>query len=241
MIEQIPTTRDDLLEFRIAPPVTDSDYKDVLMPALDAAIEASDKIRLLLHMEAGPGDYTLKAMLDDSRVGLKHWRGFDRIAMVTDNSAMTHMVKAMSVFFPSPVMVFAKGQEEDAKRWLTESLGSIHQIDLGDGVLQVQLLGKLDPATYAEENEDLNAFIRAHDRFRLLLDLREFDGWQGLGGVTEHLKLVRDHAPLLDRVAVLGDAGWQKMAAELGRRILGKDARYFDGDDLEAAIAWLKS
>ncbi len=197
-------------------------------------------MRLLVVMESGFGDFTLGALWDDARMGLKHWRGFDRVAVVTGSTGVKRTIKAFSVAIPCPVMVFPPDQTEEARRWLSESLGAIHQTDLGDGVLHLALLGKVDAAVYEAEAEDLNAFIRANDRFRLLLDLREFDGWQGLGAVGEHLRMVRDRVALLDKAAIVGDAGWQKMAVGVGRRILGKEAEYFDGDRFDAAVAWLK-
>ena len=64
--------------------------------------------------------------------------------------------------------------------------------------------------------------------------------WSNLT-LGEHFKLVRDHAPMLDRAAIVGDAGWQKMAVGLGKRLLGKEARYFPAEDHAAARDWLKS
>ncbi|MDF0600749.1 STAS/SEC14 domain-containing protein [Psychromarinibacter sp. C21-152] len=239
MIELRPTGRDDTISLRIAPPVTEADYRDVLMPAIDAAVETGDGVKLLATIEAGPSEFTLGALWDDARMGLKHWRGFDRIAVVTGSTGMGYAVRALSVVMPCPVKLFDAGEEDAAARWLSESLGAIHQTKLADGVLQVQLLGRLDSAAYAAEIADLNAFIRESDRFRLLLDIRDFDGWQGLGGLAEHFRLVRDHAPALERAAIVGDAGWQKMAAAVGRRILGREARYFAAEDYAAAKDWI--
>ncbi len=239
MIEIQSNDAGDMLEVHMRAPVTDGDFNSVLMPALDEAIAACDRVRLLVVLEAGLKDFTFGAMMDDARSGLKHWRGFDRIAVVTEAGGARGTIRAFSVFMPCPVMVFNPDEMDDARRWLRESLGSIHQTDLGGGVLHVQLLGQLDSAVYEEETRDLDAFIRRNDRFRLLLDIREFDGWQGLGGVAEHLKLVRDHAGELDRAAIVGDAGWQRMAAKVGSRILGADAKYFPAEEFEAAKAWL--
>lgn len=240
MIEQLPTSRPDRLEFRVSGAVTAEDYQNTLIPALDDAIAVTDRIRALIVMESGVSDFTLGAMMDDARMGLKHWRGFDRIAVVTGSTGMRRMVRAFSVFMPCPVHVFPLDEADDARRWLSESLGSIHQTDLGGGVLHVQLLGQLDTAAYDDEAADMDAFIRRNDRFRLLLDIRDFDGWQGLGGLGEHFRLVRDHAGQIDRVAIVGDGGWKKMAAELGRRVIGKEeARYFDADAFDAARDWL--
>ncbi|MCT4370982.1 STAS/SEC14 domain-containing protein [Yangia mangrovi] len=77
-----------ILELTMTPPVTDSDYRDTLMPALDAALTKGDRLRLLAIVEARPSEFTLGAMLQDARTGLKHWRGFDRIALVSDDKVV---------------------------------------------------------------------------------------------------------------------------------------------------------
>ena len=47
MIEIVPTQSEDLLELRITAPVTADDYKTTLIPALDAAIARSERVRML--------------------------------------------------------------------------------------------------------------------------------------------------------------------------------------------------
>lgn len=239
MIEKKPTARDDVLEFHVSGIVSEKDYTMVLIPALEGAIETQDRLRLLVRFSADFEDYTLGALLQDARTGLKHWRGFDRIAIVADQGWIAKAAKAMSVIMPCPVMVFTLAEHEDAQRWLTESLGSIHQRELGGGVLHVQLLGQLDAASFAEEAEDLNAFLRANDRFRLLLDLREFDGWQGLGAVAEHVAIVRDHAAQVQRVAILGDGGIAQFARRVAPRFVHAEVKHFGSEEVEAAKSWL--
>ncbi|MBP0481265.1 STAS/SEC14 domain-containing protein [Sagittula salina] len=228
------------MEIRLSGKITDDDYEDVLVPALEAAIEAHDRVRLLVEIADFKG-YELDALVEDARIGLKHWNGFDRVAVVSGVTLLNRVIKGFSLLYPCPVAVFAPGEADEARRWLRESLGAIHQEDLGDGVLRVALMGKLEASAYEGEAEDLNAFVRAHDGFRMLLDLREFDGWQGLGAIGRHFRLVRDHKAALRKAAIVGDAGWQKLAVRAGREVLGVDAEFFDADSFDAAVAWLKS
>mgnify|MGYP002628421516 CR=1 FL=1 len=239
MIEVQPSGDRGMIEIRMTAPVSDSDYKEVLMPAIDTAIAGGDRLRLLAIIEAGVSDFTLGAMLQDARVGLKHWRGFDRVAVVTDNGALSRAIGAFSIFMPCPVATFRMSDAEDARRWLRESLGSLQQEDLGDGVLHVSLLGKLDTEQYENDIEDLNRFFEAHKKIRLLVDLREFDGWQGFGALRDHFHLVRGHANQVTRAAIVGDGGWQEMAVQIGKRVFGFEAKHFSGEEFEKAKSWL--
>ncbi|AXI49089.1 STAS/SEC14 domain-containing protein (plasmid) [Sulfitobacter sp. SK012] len=233
--------QESLLEVYMSAPITDKDYSDVLMPALDAALAQGEKVRMLVVLNAGLTDFTMGALWDDAKLGVSNWSGFERVAIVTANTAMARMVRAFSILMPCPVSVFGKKAEDEARLWLFESLGAIHQTDLGSGTLHVELLGKVGADVYASETENLNAFIRKNDRFRLLLDIRRFDGWQGLGAMAAHFHLVRDHVGQLDRAAVVGDSRWEAMVVQVVKRLIGQEARYFGNNDLEAAKAWIKT
>lgn len=239
MIDVEHTGEHGIVEIRMTAPVTDRDYTETLIPAIDKAIAQGDRVRLLAVVEAGFSDFTLGAMLQDARTGLKHWRGFDRVALVTDNSAIKTAAAAFSVFLPCPVARFTMAELEDARRWLRESLGTIQQEEIGDGILHVSLRGKLDGAAYENDLEDINRFMAQHDKVRLLIDLRDFDGWQGLGALRDHFELVRGHAPRVERAAIVGDAGWQEMAVGIGKRAFGLEARHFATGEFDAAKAWL--
>ena len=239
MIEIRDTQEHGILELRMTAPVTDADYRDTLIPALDAAIAAGQRLRLLAIIEARPTDFTLGAILQDARTGLKHWRGFDRIAMVTDDTRLRKAVGGLSVFMPCPVATFSMSEADEARRWLRESLGTIQQEDLGEGLLHVSLRGKVDSTAYDGAIEDLDRYFATHDQIRLLIDLRDFDGWQGLDALRDHFLLVRGHARRVHRAAVVGDAGWQAMAVQIGRRAFGLDARHFRAGELAEAKSWL--
>lgn len=239
MIDVKSGTQEGLLEVHMTAPITDKDYADVLIPAIDAALAEGEKLRMLVVMNADLTDFTMGALWDDAKLGIGNWRGFERVAIVTANKAMTRLVRAFSILMPCPVAVFGKWHENEARLWLFESLGAIHQTDLGAGALHVELLGKIDADVYASETEDLNAFIRKNDRFRLLLDIRRFDGWQGLSAMASHFKLVRDHVGQLDRAAVVGESKWEAMVVQVAKRLVGKEARYFDKNEFDAAKAWI--
>ncbi|MEM7318557.1 MAG: STAS/SEC14 domain-containing protein [Pseudomonadota bacterium] len=228
-----------LIEAEMSGTVTAQDYETVLVPAIESALNTHDRIRMLgivgqefERIEAG-------ALWADSKLGLSHWRGFDRFAVATDTGWLKTSLHVFAPMMPCPVQVFQLSEVEDARRWLRESLGSIHMIDLGGPCLQVRLMGKLDPEVIAQAEGDLDEHIRARDHFRLLLDLTEFDGWQGLSALGAHFSLVREHAAIPEKVAMVGDHAWQHMAQRVTSRFLNADSRFFAADDIDAAKEWL--
>lgn len=228
-----------LLEVEMSGTITSEDYRTRLVPAIERALQSHDRVRLMMIFGAEFRGYDMSAVWADSKLGLSHWRGFDRIAVVTDTTWLANSVRLAAPILPCPALVFDLAEAETARRWLRESLGSVHLSDLGGPCLKVQLLGKLDPDVIAAAETKLEAEIRARDSLRLLLDLREFDGWQGLSALAAHFSLIREHAAIPEKVAVLGDATWQRAAQTIMSRFMNAETRYFDASDDSAARTWL--
>lgn len=240
MIVQNTDRPEGTLEFIISGYVTGTDYETVLAPAIERALESHDRIRVLMQVGPGFEGYSFDAAWDDARLAMRHWRGFDRMAVVTDEGWLRTMTRALAFTMPCPVKVFSLAELEDGRRWLAEDLGTIHLRELGANGLAVQLIGQVDSAAYDRASDEIDAFIGRHGRIRLLVDLRSFDGWQGLGALTDHLGLVRDHHRAPEKVAVLGDATWQHLAQKVFGRFLNAETRYFQGAEIADVEKWLR-
>lgn len=241
MIEIVEGRPDGVLELKLTGMVSGEDYERVLEPALERALEDNDRIRALVQIGPGFEGYDTEAARDDARLGMKHWSGFDRMAVVTDVDWIDSMTKAVGFMMPCPVRSFDLDELDAARLWLHESLGSIHTRKLGPGALEVSLLGKLDPEVYDSARGDIDAAIADADDFRLLVDLRNFDGWQGLAGLRQHFDLVRHRYQLPSRIAVVVAHDWQKLAQRVMQAIAPGEVRAFDDDDYADARDWILS
>ena len=240
MIEEIKGLPAGTLGFKISGNVTGDDYDKVLTPTIEKAIEQFDRIKLLAQIGPEFEGYSLDAAWDDAKLGLRHWNGFERVAVVTDVGWMRTIVKAMGFMMPCPVQLFELDEVDDAKRWLSESLGSIH-LGSEEDVISVRLLGKLEPSAYDGVSEEIDNLMSRYEHVRLLLDLREFDGWSGLAALGDHLSLVREHRRVPERIAVVGDKAWQNLAEKIMSRFVNARTQFFDADDFEGAKAWISA
>jgi hypothetical protein len=238
MIEEIEGLPEGTLGFKFSGKVTGSDYDSVLTPAIDKAIEKFDRIKLLAQVGPDFESYSLDAIWDDTKLGLRHWNGFERVAVLTDVGWIMTGVKAVAFMMPCPVQLFAMGELEDARRWLSESLGSI-QIDREGDVVTARLLGRLDPGAYDGVNDEIDDVMSHAEHVRLLLDLREFDGWSGLSALADHLSLVREHYRVPERIAIVGDKAWQRLAGKIMAKFVNAQTKFFDSCDFDGALAWV--
>lgn len=229
------------IEVELSGTVSREDYETSLIPAIDAALGDQDQLRILVVIGPAFKGFDLGAAWADIQLGLTHWRGFDRIAVVAGAGWIKTAVHIMAPLMPCPVQLFGSSETEHARLWLRQSLGSVHMTKLPGGALHVQLLGKLDPDALARAEDGLDAHIRSTENFCLLLDLGQFDGWQGLSALGAHFKLVRDHAPLVQKIAVLGNKGWQHMGQRLASQFLNAETKFFETDARAQAEAWLKA
>ena len=240
MIELIEDLPDGTVGFRFQGTIAGDDYDTVLVPTIDAAIDQHDRIKALLVFDASFQGYTLEATWDDTALGLRHWDGFERIAVVSDVSWLNASFRALGVLLPYSIRLFGGEGLDQARRWLSESLGTIHLDEEGD-VVRIAMIGRVDPAAYARIDDELATVISHHQPLRLLLDLRHFDGWLGLGALAQHLALLREYRSLPKRVAVIGSTRWQQAGQRLLARFVNAHTRYFESDAWSEAQGWVSS
>ncbi|MEB3323106.1 MAG: STAS/SEC14 domain-containing protein [Synechococcaceae cyanobacterium] len=239
MIEAIPDLPEGTVGFSFTAQVSADDYQRVLEPALERVLAEHERVKALFRFGPAFEGYDLAAAWEDTRTGLRHWRGFERIAVVTDHRALRPAVQAIGMLMPCPVRLFADGAEPEARRWLGESLGTIH-LEEKDGVIAVRLIGQLEPSAYEGIDQEITALFSHHAPVRLLLDLREFDGWSGLTALADHLSILREHRGVPERVAVVGQAPWQHHLQRLIARFSRAESRWFDAAHGEKAEPWLR-
>lgn len=120
MIEQIPGMPSGSLGFSARGIVTGDDYEKVIVPAIEAAFEKTRRVRLLYHLGEAFEGFEMRAMWDDTMLGLRHFTGWDRVAVVTDMGWLRTASKAMSVMMPMELRVYANAGFADAMAWIGE-------------------------------------------------------------------------------------------------------------------------
>lgn len=93
------------------------DYRDVLVPAVEAAIAEHGKVRLVYVLGHEFDEYEGEAVWEDVKLGMRHPASFERMAIVTDASWAGPAVKVFSVLWPGQARAFPLAELEAAKRW----------------------------------------------------------------------------------------------------------------------------
>lgn len=120
MIEQLENLPAGALGFRARGQVTADDYERVIVPDIEAAFSLNRKLRLLYHAGEDFTGFDPGAMWDDAKLGLRHFSGWDRVALVTDVPWLRMTATAMGFAIPADFRLFGNAELEVARRWISE-------------------------------------------------------------------------------------------------------------------------
>jgi hypothetical protein len=97
--------------------VEEEDYRDVLVPAVEAAIAEHGKVRLVYVLGPEFDEYEREAVWEDLKLGARHASSFERIAVVTDAPWMGPAMRVFSILLPGQARAFPLTQREAATQW----------------------------------------------------------------------------------------------------------------------------
>jgi hypothetical protein len=119
MIELLKGFPDNVVALSGKGRITKSDYDTVLIPAIDAALKAHEKVRL--YYEIGPdfGGYDPAAAWEDFKVGMEHFSRWQRVAVVTDVDWIKHTMQLFNFVMPGDMQVFSMAEADKAKAWIS--------------------------------------------------------------------------------------------------------------------------
>lgn len=118
MLQLLQPTTGNVVSITASDTVTAEDYEEVLMPAIEEALESHDKVRVLFQVEPNTG-FTAGAVWDDTKFGLSHFFSFEKFALVSDTEWMNNTVKVLGFLMPCPVKLFALSELTAAKEWIS--------------------------------------------------------------------------------------------------------------------------
>ena len=122
MIELIEGLPEAVVGFEAVGTVTADDYENTLAPAVERALAASEKIRLLHVLGERLDHHTPGALWDDARLGASHIRSIERMAVVSDHHAVRALVRAGGWSVPGELRLFSNAERAEAETWVADEL-----------------------------------------------------------------------------------------------------------------------
>ncbi len=118
MIEILPESQGNILGIRASGTLTDSDYKDILIPRLEGIIGEYGKARVLCRMDEDFHGWEGEAMWDDAKFGVAHRHDFEKFAVVGGSRWVEWGAKLGALFMKTELRTFAGDQLQEAWEWI---------------------------------------------------------------------------------------------------------------------------
>jgi hypothetical protein len=119
MITVMEQSTPRMLAVRASGKLTDDDYRDVWIPALEKVIGENGKADALLYMDEGFEGWELKAMWDDARFGMAHRKDFRRLAVVGGPDWVRWGVKLGELLMDCEVKLYPPEKLDQALEWVS--------------------------------------------------------------------------------------------------------------------------
>jgi hypothetical protein len=118
LLEKISDVPDSVVGFRASGELTSDDYRHVLVPAVEAALQSRDKLRLLYLLGDDVTGFSAGAAWQDTKIGMEHVTRWEKIAVVTDREWLRHSVSIFGHLIPGEIRAFPAAEEGDARAWV---------------------------------------------------------------------------------------------------------------------------
>ena len=119
MMTLLPRLPDNVVGVAVSGQVDAKDYETILVPAIETALGKHGRVRVLYQLGPEFNSFTAGAMWDDAKVGLAHWKAWERIAVVTDVPWVANATRMFGFLMPGVVRVFSLREHIDAENWIT--------------------------------------------------------------------------------------------------------------------------
>jgi len=121
MIEVMSESTERMLAVKATGTLTDIDYKDTWIPALQKIIDEFEVANVLLYMDNDFKGWDLKAMWEDTKFGIKHRNDFAKVAIVGGPGWVKWGVKLGEMMMDCEVKNYESDKLTEAIEWAKQT------------------------------------------------------------------------------------------------------------------------
>ena len=205
----------------------------------------NSKLRLLYLLGDDFSGFSAAAAWEDTKVGLRHFTLFERIAVVTDIDWIANSVRALGFALPAEVKIYGTDAFDEAWLWISEpaARGSLEfELDQERGVLLMKPQDELKAEDFERVADEVDPYIRAKgDLSGVIIDAPEFPGWDDFLAFTAHMRFIREHRTHVRRIALVTNSRFLIALPTLARLFINAEIRHFDQENFADALEWVHS
>ena len=114
----------------------------------------------------------------------------------------------------------------------------LEKTPVGD-IVTLTFKGKVDKEDYDMFVPQIEGLMQGDAKIRLLVELQDFKGWTA-GALWEDTKFAARHFNDIERLAIVGDAQWERNMTAFIKPFTTATVRYFDMQHADQARDWIR-
>lgn len=118
MFEIMPESDGKTVGVRASGKLTDHDYRDFLVPKLEALFERYESLDVLIYMDDDFEGWDLEAAWDDAVLGFTHRSDFGKLAVVGAPAWVNACIAICGPLMKGDIRIFSAGGLSEAWAWL---------------------------------------------------------------------------------------------------------------------------
>lgn len=217
----------------------ESDYQQ-LTPHIAQILEHHASLRMLIQLSEFKG-WSASAAWEDAKLGLQHFSDFERLAVVGDKRWEAWMTTLARPFTLADVKFFEPADMEKALTWVTEPSQPHIRISIEEDrrLVRVHPSGRLSKDDFLRLAEEIDPLIENWGALNgLVIETKDFPGWESVGALVRHLSFVSDHHRKIKRIALVTDSSLGSIAERVANHFVAAKIKQFVTDDLDVALEW---
>jgi len=120
MVKKMTDVPDYVAGFEASGKIDKNDYDNIVLPELERVDKAHGHLHYIMVLKTPLKNFSLGAWMQDAWAGIKHFRGWKRIAIVSDEKTIENITDKFEWAVPGQSKGFKLSEIEKAKKWVAE-------------------------------------------------------------------------------------------------------------------------
>jgi hypothetical protein len=120
MLQFIKDLPDHVVGIRATGEVNKEDYERVLIPRMEELVKRQGEINYLLVLETDVQNFSLAAWFEDFKLGLKNFKKWEKVAIVTDQKGVERLTDISGHFIPGESRGYKLSELNEAIEWVSK-------------------------------------------------------------------------------------------------------------------------
>lgn len=108
------------------------------------------------------------------------------------------------------------------------------------GILILKPEGKFEAADFEHLSQMVDPYIMENKSLNgLLIESNEFPGWSDFTAMLSHIRFVKDHHKVINKIAIVSDNKFVSNVPELAKHLIHPTVKHFEMSQRAEALNWL--